>query len=121
MKSQVTRIRNSRTAGEGRRRPGDTERLWKNFETFISVFLTLEIKVVLVELQKRQLMLQKQLEDEDYVQAQLSKDQPDPPLGFTAAFERHICSVVSPEDHQRHEGAEGAGGRGAAGSQPHRQ
>lgn len=46
----------------------------------------LEIKVSLEMLKKQQTVLQKQLEEDDYVQAQLSKDEYDEPCVFCGLY-----------------------------------
>lgn len=46
----------------------------------------LEIKVSLETLMKQQVVLQKQLEDDDYVQAQMSKDECDEPCFFWGLY-----------------------------------
>lgn len=46
----------------------------------------LEMKVSLETLKKQQVVLQKQLEEVDYVQAQMSKDEYDEPCIFSGRY-----------------------------------
>lgn len=76
----------------------------------------LEIRTTLDALKKRQLQLQKQLEEADYFQAQMSKDGRRDGGIFSRVQSRinaQICSVTSRENPQHHERAQGGGCRRA--------
>lgn len=59
----------------------------KNFKPKnVLFFLMLELKVSLEMLKKQEIVLQKQLEEVDYVQAQMSKDEYDEPCVFCGFY-----------------------------------
>lgn len=73
----------------------------------------LEIRTSLDIQKKRQLLLQKQLEEADFVQAQMSEDKRHEKSilgGFLKHVNIEICSVTSQENLHHNERAERAGG-----------